>query len=404
MTLRLQIDPGGEKYFSFAKRKLDALKQWMVRAKVGHITRHFKISDSESVWVNSVHAGHGVFLDWIRITAGSGSIIIKTGPHEYAVFTWDGALVALADTTGHPHSGYAMHEAIGGLILFCQRTGPNAYMAYTVNAEGFGAVSGPEDYSAIGLASFTYWQPPAVDGVTPPKQWVSSMEIGSLTSLSGVTVARSAQDFSDYADTTISSGSTGTMGAALFQWNGDGSQLYFEIGRDGPGPDPEYAMIRVDPVTATFDTIHFPGTNTGLDQPSNTVPMCVTSTKAIRPVINSSTSAVTLDIRLLTDGSLFGTAAIPVVGTSPEFAALRAEDARAIVIMNTSIGCEGFVVDLATLAVTDITAVMSAWLTGAKIGFVQQSRAIILPGSISGAVVAPPEVEEGGGGGGPPRP
>jgi len=72
MTLRLQIDPGGEKYFSFAQKKLAALKQWMVRANLGSMTKHFKLSDSESIWIKSVNVGHGVFLDFIRITAGGG--------------------------------------------------------------------------------------------------------------------------------------------------------------------------------------------------------------------------------------------------------------------------------------------------------------------------------------------
>ncbi len=69
MSLRLQIEPGGEKYFSFAKRKLDALKQMMVRSRLQHFSRHFKISESESIWIKSIRVRDGVFLDWIRITA-----------------------------------------------------------------------------------------------------------------------------------------------------------------------------------------------------------------------------------------------------------------------------------------------------------------------------------------------
>lgn len=70
MTLRLDIQPGGEKYFSFAKQKLAQLKQWMLKARMGSFTKHFKIDNSD-IWVNSVSMGAGAFLDFIRITAGA---------------------------------------------------------------------------------------------------------------------------------------------------------------------------------------------------------------------------------------------------------------------------------------------------------------------------------------------
>lgn len=71
MTLRLQIDPGGEKFFSFAQKKLQFLKDRVRRTRLPALTKHFKVSDSETVWVNTTHVGHDVFLDWIRIKVSS---------------------------------------------------------------------------------------------------------------------------------------------------------------------------------------------------------------------------------------------------------------------------------------------------------------------------------------------
>lgn len=70
MTLRLQVDPGGEKYFSFAKQKLEEMKRFMRQSGLKVQSKHYVISASESIWIKSLHVGFDVWLDWIRITAG----------------------------------------------------------------------------------------------------------------------------------------------------------------------------------------------------------------------------------------------------------------------------------------------------------------------------------------------
>lgn len=392
MPLRLKIDAGGEYLLPFAKKKLRELKAEMRRLGQRFRNKYVYVTTSETVFIQTQHVFENVFLDLIRISSGSGCVILQTGANEYAVVRWDGSLVALANTTGHPHSGFAMHEAIGDLILFAPRSGPSAYIAYAVDAKNFSAVNGPEDFSAVGYASFTYWQPPIIGEVLPPKQWAASIDLNSIVSLSQTPVAIFDQDFLNFSSSTLTSGSTGVIGALGFQWNGNGRYLFAEIGRDS-GAGQEYAMIRVDPQTAAHTVILFPGTNVGSDAASSTVPMCVNSTQAIRPVLIGG--AAYLDVRSLEDGSQLASVFLP---EATEYLALRADDSRAFVVATTGGERKGFVVNLASYAVTDISDALNAWLTGFQSGFLPASRAIILPGNITGAVAAPPEGGEGGGG------
>lgn len=373
MTLRLQIDPGGEKYLSFAKRKLRQLKAWLLQTKQSTGRKYFKITASESVFVHTVHAGRGVFLDFIRITAG-GKIIVKVGASQYAVLSWDGGLIALvADPLPSARgSNFVMHEAIGNLVLCLALAGTNAYFAYTIDAKSFTVVSGPEDYSSDGYASFSYWQPPAVGGILPPKKWAGSIAFGSSVSLSGLPIATAAQDFSAFASATGGSGATGILSPAQFQWNGNGTYLFAEIGRDNSFFT-EYGMVRVVPDTAVQTAIAFTGTNTGTDSPSAFVPMCVNSTKALRPVLDGGLAYI--DVRSLTDGSQLANVLLP---SATEFDVLRADETRAFIIVQTAGLRKGYVLNLSTYVLTDISIKLLTWLTPTQSSFLLNSRAIIL--------------------------
>ena len=70
MALSIQVQKGGEKFFPFAKNKLRLMKEFMRRAKLSVMRKHFKIQDV-TIWISSVLVGAGESLDWIRITAGS---------------------------------------------------------------------------------------------------------------------------------------------------------------------------------------------------------------------------------------------------------------------------------------------------------------------------------------------
>lgn len=67
MTL-LQIDPGGEKYLSFAKKKLRQWHEEMLSTGVASVARTILVDDGTTIYINSLLVGDGVFKDRIRIT------------------------------------------------------------------------------------------------------------------------------------------------------------------------------------------------------------------------------------------------------------------------------------------------------------------------------------------------
>lgn len=66
----LQCDPGGEKYISFARRKLDFWHEQMVASGQRSIFKVVQVSDGSVIYASSLMAAPGVFMDKIRITGG----------------------------------------------------------------------------------------------------------------------------------------------------------------------------------------------------------------------------------------------------------------------------------------------------------------------------------------------
>lgn len=155
MTLRLQIDPGGEKFFSFAQKKLQFLKDRVRRTKLPALTKHFKVSDSETVWVNTTHVGHDVFLDWIRIKVSSALRYL------YAIFfnpTFfiDSSAVGTYPKTTTSILYYDSTPDVALLTgtLVTDTVPPGGYSWYALPGPGFGYgayISGTQPMGAVGV-------------------------------------------------------------------------------------------------------------------------------------------------------------------------------------------------------------------------------------------------------------
>jgi hypothetical protein len=72
MPLLAQVDPGGEKYLPFAKRKLRYWHEGMLRENVRVLARVIQVSDGSRIYVNSLLLGNGIFKDRIRIVVSGG--------------------------------------------------------------------------------------------------------------------------------------------------------------------------------------------------------------------------------------------------------------------------------------------------------------------------------------------
>ncbi len=98
MPLLQYVEPGGEIYLPFAKKKL---AQWKAEMLVsGHPTfaRVIFVTDGSTIYINSVYRGHGIFFDRIRITSGSshGYVLYFSGVAEVPV----AARAAIVPMTG----------------------------------------------------------------------------------------------------------------------------------------------------------------------------------------------------------------------------------------------------------------------------------------------------------------
>ena len=71
MPLRLKIDVGGEHLLPFAKKKLRELKAEMMRLGQRSRNKYVYVTTSETVFIQTQHVFGDVFLDLIRIAAGS---------------------------------------------------------------------------------------------------------------------------------------------------------------------------------------------------------------------------------------------------------------------------------------------------------------------------------------------
>jgi len=70
MPLRLKVDPGGEKWLPFAKKKLRDLKAQMRRLGLKFRTQWLQVSDVERIFLRTQWVEGGVWLDVILISAG----------------------------------------------------------------------------------------------------------------------------------------------------------------------------------------------------------------------------------------------------------------------------------------------------------------------------------------------
>lgn len=403
MPIRLKIDPGGEWLLPFAKKKLRELKAEMKRLGVKFRTQWFQITDAERIFLQSQWVAGDVWLDVIRISAGEGCIILQTNNAEYTVIKWDGSKIASLDSTGHPWSGFSMHEAIGTQILFSARSGPSNGTAYVVEAKDFSTVYGPEDFSAYAFGSFTFRQPPAVGDVLPARQWAAGPSFGSLTSLSGADIGLTEIDLTSLSLASLSGAlSTGSGVNSGFNWNGgSGDSAIIDLGRD-TAPSDKYEFARVNMVSGVATRVEMAGSNAGGTE--SVFPICTNSTMLLRTFGNGTGAYV--EARSLADGSLIGRAFLTdaVDATNLTWKVLRCDERRAIVIFGEGFSPTaylGFVVDLAALTAKDITGNLNAGLTLVQLGNTDLSRAIILDAKITGAIVAPPEGGGDEGGGGP---
>lgn len=106
MPLNLQIDPGGEKFLPFAKKKLAQMKADIVRAGVRALSRWIH-GENIRIWINSVTLSHGVSLDWIKIAVLEDRRYIHVGPGGLVVGSIGGPYTGLADHTVGLYSVWA---------------------------------------------------------------------------------------------------------------------------------------------------------------------------------------------------------------------------------------------------------------------------------------------------------
>ena len=71
MPLLQQVDPGGEIYLAFARRKLAQIKAQMSAAGVATFARTILADNGTTIYLNSVALGHGLYRDRIRITGSA---------------------------------------------------------------------------------------------------------------------------------------------------------------------------------------------------------------------------------------------------------------------------------------------------------------------------------------------
>src|SRR3990167_9006795 len=78
----LQVDPGGEQFVPFAKKKLAQWKAQMRAAGVASWSKVVQVSDGSRIYINSLYLGAGQFRDRIRITVTSALL-------DFLLVKWD---------------------------------------------------------------------------------------------------------------------------------------------------------------------------------------------------------------------------------------------------------------------------------------------------------------------------
>lgn len=161
MTLRLQIDSGGEKYFSFAVSKLRLLKDTMKKAGRKYGSQHFAASDSSRIWISSFRVGLGVWMDFIKITVNSG------------IYSESGALAVLSRTG--LFTGLTNHTQ-GVVSFWLQGSPPLQFELFSRPVTGTG-LSPISIQVASGNFAADFWNGiPAIDIFDPGALWKSNSQ------------------------------------------------------------------------------------------------------------------------------------------------------------------------------------------------------------------------------------
>lgn len=158
--LRLDVQPGGEKFLGFAQKKLRDLKSWMKLVGVPAASKHFWFLGNK-IWIRSRDIGNGIALDWIRIEAGGiGSVLLQSAPNVYVTIDWDGTLQSTHDFTGKPYAGFRVITTAGSkavltdfsdyyVVDFMKNTASDAIAGSTINPTQPVVILGPNDNSAF---------------------------------------------------------------------------------------------------------------------------------------------------------------------------------------------------------------------------------------------------------------
>lgn len=80
MPLRQFVDPGGELYLPFAKKKLGQMHAQMIGTGVARLERVIFTDAATNIFLRSIRAAPAVFIDTVRITGGSSYLVAVTMP------------------------------------------------------------------------------------------------------------------------------------------------------------------------------------------------------------------------------------------------------------------------------------------------------------------------------------
>lgn len=81
MPLLKSVDPGGEIYLSFAKKKLNDMHAQMAGSGVRSLHRTVLVTDGSQIFLDSLLLSHGIYSDRIRITTSGGFVVFG---HRYS--------------------------------------------------------------------------------------------------------------------------------------------------------------------------------------------------------------------------------------------------------------------------------------------------------------------------------
>lgn len=160
MTLRLRVDPGGEKYIPFAKKKLVELKAWMKQSGLTTFTKRYFINDTEQILINSLLLSYGQSLDTIRILFSAGYI-------DY---------VPMAMPNPVPYRGVNVEVAsVGGVKSTYVMASDGEVLASEVLIDD--VVGGPRPWDPANSDDFSRYLPIPINGSATVMPWHGGGEI-----------------------------------------------------------------------------------------------------------------------------------------------------------------------------------------------------------------------------------